>query len=174
MPGLLDDLVPRAKKPEPVDVDFWNLDHTTQCVIWGAQYERDEVRKAEEASLCRELYALLEERYAEYLAKKDALTDSSLRQYTISCKAFLKWCEEAGLTSMDTRKERAASPLSVAGFLNDELTAGAKPALIRRHSAAISWLHRNAGLPDPTTDPLCKAIVLASTQGHRDVAADEH
>ena len=154
---------------QPLDLS----DDYTRTVVRGALARQEDEAKAQEASLCRELYGLLEERYAEYLAKKDSLSASSLRGYALSCKAFLKWCDEAGLTSMDTRKERAASPLSVAGFLSDELSAGARPALIRRHSAAISWLHRTAGLADATTDPLCKAIVLASTQGHREPTADE-
>src|SRR5690242_7418498 len=153
MPGILDHLV----NPLRVTASAQQLDLSddyTRTIVRGALAEREDKTKAEEAEVCSALDEMLEERYAKFIIKKDTVKADTLRKYAISCKAFLAWCDQAGLSGMDTRQGRAATPTAVAGFLSDELQSGAKPALIRRHSAALSHLHRWARLSDPTTDPL--------------------
>jgi hypothetical protein len=176
MPGILDHLVnPPATKSEPID--FSEQDDFRRTVVRGALAEQEDQAKAEEAEACRELRKRLEDEYRRYIVEKDAQSDSTLRQYTISCKQFLKWCDEANFIKFDTRKGRLqhpADPVIIAAFLNDELKAGVKPALIRRHVSAISWIHRFARLADPTSDPLVRAMVYyASTKG-RHPSPDEH
>jgi hypothetical protein len=166
-------LLPPGPEREP---DFWELDHTTQCVIWGAQYERDELRKADEARIERAIYEHLEKKYADQLDAKETVSANTRKQYTAACKRLVKFCEEA--SEPDVLNIRIspmpARPGIVAEWLHVELLRGASANTIRRYAAAISFFHRFNEEADPCDDRLVRAIVLASTRGQRVPESDEH
>jgi hypothetical protein len=119
MPGILDILVnPPARKPEPIDLNFWKLDHTTQCVLWGAAFERGELSKADEERIARSAYDVLERMYAEQLDAKEMLSESTKEQYKASCKKFVAFCQQVSVDDKVRINPMPARPGIVAAFLH--------------------------------------------------------
>jgi site-specific recombinase XerD len=138
-------------------------------VIWGAQYERDELHKADGARIERAIYEDLEQKYAEQLDAKEMLSPSTKEQYKASCKKFVAFCQD--ISAHDVLGVRVsampARPGIVAQFLHEELVNGASAQTVRRHASAIGFFHRFNEAWDPTEDRLVKAIIYASTKGQR-------
>jgi hypothetical protein len=53
-----------------------------------------------------------------------------------------------------------ASPVAISAFLATEIAKG--PAHLNRLNAAIAVMHRRVNLPDPSNDPLIKAVIRLS------------
>jgi site-specific recombinase XerD len=144
--------------------------------MWGAQFERDELAKADEAWIERAIYEDLEQKYVEQLDAKEMLSESTKEQYKASCKKFVAFCQEISAHDVLNIRVSAmpARPGIVAQFLHEELVNGASPNTIRRHASAIGFFHRFNEKFDPCEDRLVKAIIYASTKGQRPTSPDEH
>jgi integrase len=68
---------------------------------------------------------------------------STERTYQYDWLRFCQWCLD------HDRVELPAHPATVASFLQGEKETGAGMATLNRRVAAISYMHRNAGLPTP-------------------------
>jgi hypothetical protein len=53
-----------------------------------------------------------------------------------------------------------ASPVAIAAFLSTEIAKG--PSHLNRLNAAIAVMHKRVNLPDPSNDPLIKAVIRLS------------
>jgi hypothetical protein len=101
--GLLDGVLGRPIKPmteRDIRMDQPDLHRIFMEWSRGEQIKHAE---AEEAALAQQLYSMLEEEYASYLLLKDTKSDNKLRQYTVSCKAFIKACNELHASSRPAR-----------------------------------------------------------------------
>ncbi|CAO4195771.1 site-specific integrase [Methylorubrum extorquens] len=79
--------------------------------------------------------------------------DATVRAYSSDWREFQGWCARSGLQSAP------ASPEAVAGFLVAEAEAGRSASTIGRRCAAISYAHKLAKQPDPTSDEEVRAAM---------------
>jgi hypothetical protein len=176
MAGILDALVnpPRVTR----SLDFSVLDDDlTRTIRRGAVAEQADEAEADEAQACHQLGELLEAEYEPWIALKTQPKPETLRVYTISIKQFLKFCDETKFARFETRdgfQRHPAKPVIVAAWLDQELKAGAKGAMIRRHVAALSWLHRSSGLADPCQSDLVRGVQLAANKGRLPPSPEDH
>ena len=78
-------------------------------------------------------------------------SEATSKAYLSDFQHFGLWAQERGLTVLP------ASPATVAAYLADQATCGAKPSTLGRRCAAIQYMHRNH--PNPIADPRVKAVM---------------
>ena len=78
------------------------------------------------------------------------LNAKTLKRYCEDFARFRKYCEGSGLPCLP------AGPQVTAMFLGEHCEKGL--AHVNRLRSAIACAHRTAGFPDPTSDPLVKAV----------------
>ncbi|MFF7944797.1 hypothetical protein ACFZC5_34325 [Nocardia gamkensis] len=84
-------------------------------------------------------------------AAASAATD---RTYNSVLRGFSAWCEEMGLSALPAGPHTAKRYLSLAAERDD---IAASTVTVR--SAAIARARRDAGLPDPTTEPAVRTVM---------------
>jgi site-specific recombinase XerD len=96
------------------------------------------------------------ERAAGYArAEKSAATRKA---YLSDFQHFGLWAQDRGLTILP------ASPETVAAYLADQASRGAKPSTLGRRCAAIQYMHGNR--PNPIADPGVKAVMRGIRRTH--------
>lgn len=94
---------------------------------------------------------------------------STRRAYATSWNTWLTWCAARGVTSLP------ASPELLAVWLTERAAAGAAPASLDRHLAAIVGAHHAAAFPSPRVHPAVRAVLRGIRRTHgtapRQVAA---
>jgi hypothetical protein len=78
------------------------------------------------------------------------LNAKTLKRYREDFARFRKYCEGSGLPCLP------AGPQVTAMFLGEHCKKGL--AHVNRLRSAIACAHRTAGFPDPTSDPLVRAV----------------
>lgn len=79
--------------------------------------------------------------------------DATVRAYSSDWQEFQGWCARSGFPSAP------AGPEAVAAFLVAEAESGRSASTIGRRCAAISYAHKLAKQPDPTTDEEVRAVM---------------
>ena len=99
------------------------------------------------------------ERAAGYArAEKSAATRKA---YLSDFQHFGLWAQDRGLTILP------ASPETVAAYLADQASRGAKPSTLGRRCAAIQYMHRRGGRHEnPIADPRVKAVMRGIRRTH--------
>jgi hypothetical protein len=136
--------------------------HFENVIEWGKHYEAEELRKQDEKGLSELLYSVLAKTYARHIVpdlESILLSEARKNAYTDSCKKFHQFCENAGMDGIRCLPARVGI---VAGFLYEELKAGASYSQIKKHVEAISYFHKLNESYDPTEDELIKAIMRAA------------
>jgi hypothetical protein len=108
---------------------------------------------AEQALKEQEIEQVLSQTLRTELAaelESQKLNAKTLKRYREDFARFRKYCEGSGLPYLP------AGPQVTAMFLGEHGKRGL--AHVNRLRAAIACAHRTAGFPDPTSDPLVKAL----------------
>jgi hypothetical protein len=135
---------------------------------YRAERERKEAAAAEQAAAAElaaaeleELLDRIEKAITVYVADELQAEFAAQRQTEESRKrahlgAFLRFKEYCKRFSTPLPYLPAA-PVAIAAFLATEMSKG--PSHLNRLNAAIGVMHKRVNLPDPTNDPLIKAVI---------------
>lgn len=84
---------------------------------------------------------------------------ATVKQYEIDWRCFADWCIEQKLIVMP------AAPATVALYLTAH-AAELRTSTLAHRMVAIGQAHRQAGQPDPTTDPIVRAVMSGVRRTH--------
>jgi len=96
-------------------------------------------------------------RASDYIRRSKAA--STLLIYRSDWNDFENWCQSYGKTPLP------ASPETVGLYLSD-LSTRLKPSTLARHSAAICYTHRSAGMEPPTRDVTVRMLMSGIRRQH--------
>ena len=145
--------------------DNWNdPEFVRQCEEYERQREEECKRDAEAeqyASECQHIYDQLEAMFLPHLREDAAAVNATARIRPADQKIFEQFKEFCATVWSAPLPALPAHPASVAAFLAKGLGRGT-PLFMKRLNA-ISRVHQAVGLPDPTRDVLCQALVRKIT-----------
>jgi hypothetical protein len=148
--------------------------------IFGGVYDSDEIdRRIAEDQRKEAAAAQLAAEQAEYAAELEATLDRIEKAITVYVADELQ-AEFAAQRQAEEKRKRAhlgaflrfkeycgryetplphlpAAPAAIAAFLTSEMEKG--QAHLNRLCAAIAVMHKRVDLPDPTNDPLVRAVI---------------
>jgi hypothetical protein len=146
-------------------------DNREEAALAVAELERKDAAAAkvaaEQAERAADLEATLDkiekaitvyvgdELQAEFAAQRQA-EEARKRAHMGSFLRFKQYCARYSTPL----PHLPASPVAIAAFLSTEIEKG--PSHLNRLNAAIAVMHKRVNLPDPSNDPLIKAVIRLS------------
>jgi hypothetical protein len=121
------------------------------------QARKREAEAEQYASECQDIYDKLEAMFLPHLREDAAAVNATARIKPADEKIFEQFKEFCATAWSPPLPALPAHPAAVAAFLTSELIRGTSHFMKRL--SAISRVHQAVGLPDPTSDVLCKALV---------------
>lgn len=95
--------------------------------------------------------SVLAVRLTEYAhAARGAFAPATVAAIAADTQAFADWCRDNGRAALP------ATPATVAEYVDARYAAGSAPASIRRYVASVGFMHRAAGVADPTKAEVAK------------------
>lgn len=98
------------------------------------------------------------ERAASYARAEKS--EATRKAYMSDFQQFALWVQDRELSVLP------ASPESVAAYLADQASHGAKPSTLGRRCAAIQYVHGRGDHPNPIADPRVKAVMRGIRRTH--------
>ena len=142
-----------AGRPGPAGRSGWVIDEAkvVALVQTGQAGQRPETGKDRGKLAVNNCYRPILQQPAETavaalpVVPSRPLSAETLRAYSTYWLRWQSWAQSRGLEPLP------ADPAQVAGFITDLAEAGVRIATVRMALAALKAVHRDAGLPDPTT-----------------------
>ena len=123
-----------------------------ECEERDAQHRQQEAAEAERQAELQAVYDRIDATFMPFLQEEADAVNKGARIRPADQKIFEQFKKYCAKWSPPL-PPLPAHPAAVAAFLTEELPR------LTRHLNAISRVHRAVGLPDPTRDVLCAALV---------------